>query len=391
MASGSSRMPDGPDSGPPARRDIIADLLQATSMSTDPTPVEPSFLSAFSPLDGLKNENRRALARKTVLRELGQGRLLFKEGDTDKRTYYLATGLVELLSNGRIVGSIRGGTPDARHALAPILPRRCTARVASEKIEYLSIDSDLLDVLLTWDQTGQYEVGELKAGNEAADDWMTMLLQSRAFHRIPPANLQAVFMRMQRMSYAAGDVIIRQGDEGDYFYVIVSGRCTVSRETPLNREGIKLAELGMGETFGEEALISGATRNATVAMLTDGVLMRLAKEDFNTLLNEPMLRWVEHEQAKEIVAKGGAWLDVRLPSEYEHWHLEPSINVPLYFIRLKLKSLDPAVPYVVICDNSRRSSAAAYILSERGFDAYVLLGGVAGTDLADTLIHNTAG
>jgi CRP-like cAMP-binding protein len=384
-------MPDGPDSGRPARRDIIADHLQATFMSTDPTTVEPNFLSAFSPLDGLKNENRRALARKTVLRELGQGRLLFKEGDTDKRTYYLATGLVELLSNGRIVGSIRGGTPDARHALAPVLPRRCSARVASEKIEYLSIDSDLLDVLLTWDQTGQYEVGELKAGNEASDDWMTMLLQSRAFHRVPPANLQAVFMRMQRMSYAAGDVIVRQGDEGDYFYVIVSGRCTVSRETPLNREGIKLAELGMGETFGEEALISGATRNATVTMLTDGVLMRLAKDDFNTLLNEPMLRWVEHDQAKEIVAKGGAWLDVRLPSEYEHWHLEPSINVPLYFIRLKLKSLDPAVPYVVICDNSRRSSAAAYILSERGFDAYVLRGGVAGTDLADTLIHNTAG
>jgi rhodanese-related sulfurtransferase len=65
--------------------------------------------------------------------------------------------------------------------------------------------------------------------------------------------------------------------------------------------------------------------------------------------------------------------------------------VPLYFIRLKLKSLDPAVPYVVICDNGRRSSAAAYILSERGFDAYVLQGGVAATDLADTLIHNTAG
>jgi rhodanese-related sulfurtransferase len=126
-------------------------------------------------------------------------------------------------------------------------------------------------------------------------------------------------------------------------------------------------------------------------MLTDGVLMRLAKDDFNTLLNEPMLRWVDHDQAKEIVAKGGAWLDVRLPSEYEHWHLEPSINVPLYFIRLKLKSLDPAVPYVVICDNARRSSAAAYILSERGFDAYVLRGGVAATDLADTLIHNTAG
>ena len=91
-----------------------------------------------------------------------QGRLLFKEGDTDKRTYYLVERHVELLAGGRIVGTIRGGTPDARHPLAPILPRRCSARVASEKIEYLSIDSDLLDVLITWDQTGTYEVGELQ-------------------------------------------------------------------------------------------------------------------------------------------------------------------------------------------------------------------------------------
>jgi len=198
-------------------------------MSSDPNTVELSFLRAFSPLDGLKNENLRALARKTVVRELAQGRLLFKEGDTDKRTYYLASGLVELLSNGKVVGTIRGGTPDARHPLAPILPRRCSARVASDKIEYLSIDSDLLDVLITWDQTGTYEVGEL-LNNPSADDWMTMLLQSRAFHRVPPANLQAVFMRMQRMSYAVGDVIVRQGDEGDFFYVVVRGKCSVTCE-----------------------------------------------------------------------------------------------------------------------------------------------------------------
>ena len=85
------------------------------------------------------------------------------------------------------------------------------------------------------------------------------------------------------------------------------------------------------------------------------------------------------------MAKGGTWLDVRLPSEYEHWHLEPSLNVPLYFIRLKIKTLDPAIRYVVVCDNGRRSSAAAYILSERGFDTYVLQGGIATTGLADTL------
>jgi len=352
---------------------------------TETAPLELSMLRTFSPLDGLKGENLRALARKTTLRELGHGRVLFKEGDTDKRTYYLVSGTVDLLTEGRVVGSIKAGTPDARHAIAPMMPRRCTARVATDRIEYVSIDSDLLDVLITWDQTGSYEVGELQAGSSAGDDWMTLLLQSRAFHRIPPANLQAVFMRMERVSFAAGDTVIRQGDLGDYFYAIVSGRCLVTRETPLNREGIKLAELAMGDTFGEDALISGAQRNATVTMMTDGVLMRLGKEDFNTLLNEPMLHWLDYEQAKAVIAAGGRWIDVRLPSEFEHAHFEHAINVPLYFVRLKLKTLDPAVPYVVCCDSGRRSSAAAYILSERGFDASVLRGGLATTDLADAL------
>ena len=111
---------------------------------------------------------------------------------------------------------------------------------------------------------------------------MTALLQTKAFHRIPPANIQAIFMRMQRVDYRAGEVVIKQGDDGDYFYVIVKGTCAVTRETPLNSDGIKLAELGIGDTFGEEALISDAKRNATITMLTDGALMRLGKEDFRS-------------------------------------------------------------------------------------------------------------
>jgi CRP-like cAMP-binding protein/rhodanese-related sulfurtransferase len=355
----------------------------------EPAPVDVNILRRFSPLDGLKKENASALARKTTLKEAPLGRLLFKEGDGDKRTYYLVNGVVELMAQGKIVGTIRGNTTDAKHALAPVLPRRCSARVASESVQYLAIDSDLLDVLLTWDQTGQYEVGELRSDSIAGDDWMTLLLQSRAFHRIPPANLQAVFMRMQRVEFKAGETIVRQGEEGDFFYAIVDGRCVVTRETPLNREGVKLAELSRGDTFGEESLISGARRNATVTMQTPGVLMRLAKDDFNTLLNEPMLHWVDYAAGQDIVAKGGRWLDVRLPSEFEHAHFDGAVNVPLYFVRLKIKTLDAGVPYVVCCDTGRRSSAAAYILSERGFDCAVLTGGIATTDLAEALLGNS--
>jgi CRP-like cAMP-binding protein len=350
----------------------------------DDRPVEISVLKKFSPLDGLKAENVLALARKTQLKELIAGRILFKQGDTDKRTFYIVAGTIELLANERVVGQIRGGSPEARAALTPALPRKFTAR-AVDNVQYISIDSELLDVLLTWDQTGQYEVGELgRTGAYESGDWMTTLLQTKAFHRIPPANIQAIFMRMQRINYRAGDVVIKQGTEGDFFYVMVTGKCVVTRETPLNKEGIKLAELGPGDSFGEEALIAEAKRNATVVMLTDGSLMRLGKQDFQTLLNEPLLQWIEYEDAKKLVAKGGKWLDVRLPSEFQNFRIDDAVNIPLYFIRLKLNALDRKVSYVVCCDTGRRSSAAAYILSERGFDAYVLKGGLAATEAART-------
>jgi CRP-like cAMP-binding protein len=335
-------------------------------------------LKSFAPLDGLKRENIAALAKKVSIRTMSAGRFLFKEGDTDKRKIWLVSGMVELREGERTVAMIRGGTADARNPLSPNLPRTVSARAVDE-ISYLSIDSELLDVMITWDQTGTYEVEELQAqlnGAAGGDDWMTTLLQTRSFHRIPPANIQAIFMRMQRVPYIAGDVVIKQGDEGDYFYVIVKGQCVVTRETPLNRDGIKLAELGVGDTFGEEALIAEAKRNATITMQTDGVLMRLAKDDFRELMNEPLLQWANYDQARDIVARGGRWLDVRLPSEHQNMAIEGSLNIPLYFIRLKLSTLDPKTPYVVYCDTGRRSSAAAYILVERGFDAYVLRGGL---------------
>jgi CRP-like cAMP-binding protein len=343
-------------------------------MSNDETNMQ--LLKRFSPLDGLKRDNLAALARKVQLRELSPGQVLFKEGDTEKRTFYISSGVLELVDQGKVVGTVEGGTDLARNPVAPVFPRRVSAR-ARDRVKFISIDSDLLDVMLTWDQTGTYEVSELQGKSDVGgDDWMTMLLQTKAFHKIPPANIQAIFMRMQQINYRSGDVILKQGTEGDYFYVLTRGSAIVTRETPLSKDGIKLAELSVGDTFGEEALISDAKRNATVTMTSDGAVMRLGKEDFKKLLNEPMLDWVTFEQGQKLVQNGAVWLDVRLPSEYENHHVDGAINIPLYFIRLKISTLNLATKYVVCCDTGRRSSAGAYILSERGYNAYVLQGGI---------------
>ena len=334
------------------------------------------LLRKYSPLDGLKRDNLAALARKVQIRELSPGQVLFKEGDSEKRTVYVISGLLELIDDGKVGEIIDGSKDAARNPVSPFFPRRVSAR-ARDRVQYISIDSDLLDVMLTWDQTGSYEVSELKGESDGGgDDWMTMLLQAKAFHKIPPANIQAIFMRMQQINYKSGDVVVKQGSEGDYFYVLTRGSCLVTRETPLNKEGIKLAELSVGDTFGEEALISDAKRNATVTMTSEGSVMRLGKDDFKKLLNEPMLDWVDQAAATEIIKNGGQWLDVRLPSEFENQHKDGAVNMPLYFIRLKINTLDKDTKYIVCCDTGRRSSAGAYILSERGYQAYVLQDGI---------------
>jgi len=346
------------------------------------TELTTSVLQRFAPIDSLKRQNLVALCKKTEIAALKTGDTLFRSGDKEKRTYYLVSGTLELQDESGNTEVIEAAGDAARTAISPHLPRQTTA-TATSAVEYICLDSDLLDVMLTWDQTGTYEVNDLRGESSGgADvDWMTTLLQTKAFHRIPPANLQAIFMRMQKVNFKAGDVVIKQGDDGDFFFAITRGNCGITRETPLNRDGIRLAELGPGDTFGEESLISDAKRNATVTMLSDGSVMRLAKDDFNTLLNEPMLDWVNYQEAKKIVADGGVWLDVRLPSEFESFHESEALNIPLYFMRLKLSTLDKDMTYVVCCDTGRRSSAGAFILNERGFDTRVLQGGLNTTEL----------
>lgn len=340
-------------------------------------PADKNVLRTFTPLNALGPENLQEILAKAVINEMPAGHYLFKEGDRDKHVVYVLQGVVELLADSVVNSTVSGGSPDARHPLANEQPRKFSAR-AKTAVQYARVDRDLLDIMLTWDQSVAYEVDELlvEEGDET-DDWMTRILQTKAFYRVPPANIQAMFLRMEPARFMAGDSVVRQGDEGDYFYIIKQGRCQVIRETSRHPEGIVLAELATGDSFGEEALISESRRNATVRMLTDGVLMRLAKADFLKLLNEPLLDWVSYDEAAALAQQGAVWLDVRLPSEYEKQRIPGALNIPLYFLRSKLRELDANTRYIVYCDTGRRSSAAAYLLSERGFHAYVLKDGLA--------------
>ena len=336
-------------------------------------------LRQFVPLNELTSDNLQDLANKTRIETLPKGKALFKKGENDNFSFYLLSGELLLLGEGSDKKNIRGGTSPTRFPLEHHRPRRYTA-IAESDCHFFRIDNDMLDILLTWDQNAGMMVADLDEtdasdNDDEGGDWMTMMLRSEIFHRIPPSNIQAVFMRMEEIQVRKGEVVITQGDEGDYYYFIQKGRCLVTH-TVKSGKVIKLAELAAGTGFGEEALISDNKRNANVTMLSDGVLMRMAKKDFVELLKAPVLQTVDYATARKMVSDGAIWLDVRLESEHNNLAIPESLNIPLYLLRIKTHELLRDVKYIVYCDTGRRSSSAAYLLSERGFDAYYLEGGL---------------
>jgi len=343
--------------------------------------IDPKQIKSLSPINSLNPENAQELIKKISAVTVQPGHYIFKKGDADKFHAYLLKGEIELVDDKKVVKVVKAGSPDGLQPLAHGFPRPLAARVKSAAV-ITKINSDMLDIMLTWDQTGSYTVEGVDE-EEDETDWMTRILQTRAFHRIPPANIQAMFMRMESVSFKPGEKVIEQDAEGDYFYIIKEGRCLVTRATPANPNGVKLATLSVGDSFGEEALISDSKRNATITMLTEGHLMRLNKEDFNSLLNEPLLNWVDYAEGKQLVAAGAVWFDVRLPTEHKANHIKDSINIPLIFLRMKANSLDSNKKYVIYCDTGRRSSAASFLLNEKDIESFVLKDGVDSADPGD--------
>jgi len=342
--------------------------------------IDKDMLKSFVPPSALNAENFQELAGKTFIEEVAAGKTIFKVGDADRKAVYLIEGTVQLSDASGQASAVTAGADVAKHPLANQQPRKRNA-VAKTACKITRIDSDLLDILLTWDQLSGIEVDELSAGTDDANDddgdWMTRILQSKAFLQVPPANIQAMFMRIQEVPVKANETIIKQGDGGDYYYIVKTGKCKVTRASKTGSE-LVLATMSNGDAFGEEALLSEAKRNANIIMMTDGVLMRLSKEDFNELLKEPMLNWVSKEEAVKMVAEGAVWVDVRLDSEHKNSCIKGSISLPLFMLRMKADKLDISKTYVLYCDTGRRSSAAAFLLKERGFMAHCLQGGLTG-------------
>jgi CRP-like cAMP-binding protein len=351
------------------------------------------------PLQSLREADQLTLAKQSSVLSFSAGQVAFTRGEMARNQAYLISGELELQLE-HSSSSLRADEVGARFPLASGNRRSATA-LCLKPSEILFVDRELLDLLLTWSQTGSSDAKRTQTqtttsaqdsstqesrGSGTTDEsdeidtvhrdsepneWMTSLLQSKAFLRIPAANIAQIFASMEAISFAPGQTIIQQGTPGDFYYVVTDGRVQVVLESQGRHEEEELAQLGAGKAFGEEALVSGAPRNASVRALTRCSLMRLSSAAFTKLLRAPLLQEVNaHDHTDQ------QWLDVRVPEEFHHGHLAGAINLPLNELRQSAKKLNQSAEYWVYCDTGRRSASAVYLLTERGFNARLVRGGV---------------
>jgi MFS family permease len=116
------------------------------------------------------------------------------------------------------------------------------------------------------------------------DDERKRLAEVPIFAGLPPARLERAMAAAKVVPIRAGDVIIRQGDEADRFYVIAEGEVEVTQVPPDGGAPSVLRRMGPNEVFGEIGLLSGVPRTATVTGVRDGTLVGLDREPFLELV-----------------------------------------------------------------------------------------------------------
>ena len=339
-------------------------------MNASTQTIDNTLFQGFTPLSALDHHTLEKLARHATIQHIDAGNFLFERGDTTAQTLFLLEGEIELCSPVFPTQKVNAGSDAGRYPLAHSFPRQFTALSVSD-VQILILPLDILEVMPL-----DAAKGKSASANAPGDLWKTQWLNSPMLRNLPAANKEALLSKMEEIKVHAGQVVIHQEEPADSYFVIKKGRCSVSRRPAPGARDVKLAELTEGQGFGEEALITNVSRNASVTMLNDGLLLRLSKQDFIALLARPLLHHLPFQNAIELVEQGAVLIDVRAPEEFEIDGLIGSINMPLPVLRLKASRLQRDCTYIVYSNTGHFSSVAAFLLIQQGQKAYVLQGGL---------------
>lgn len=199
-----------------------------------------------------------------------------RQGDLGDRFFLILEGdaaVIQQEPSGleNVVATLHVGDGFGEVALLQETPRTATVRASSPLLLQAVRRESFLHTLR--------QAGIAPAETTALLRSFHTLRDTEVFRHLSPSALTQLLRRFARRSFTTGDMVIKEGEPGDAFYLIETGQVKVERH------GEPLAELGPGECFGELALLRGAPRAASVCCLGVCSLLVLERHDFRAVLS----------------------------------------------------------------------------------------------------------
>jgi len=113
---------------------------------------------------------------------------------------------------------------------------------------------------------------------------ITFLLETPMFMNLTPMELAEIIHIVKSEKYQAGDVVFKEGDPGDAWYVIYRGAVEVLKEDENGSK--KINELGPQACFGEMSVLDGLPRSATIQVTEDSEIFRIPRDEFAELIDQ---------------------------------------------------------------------------------------------------------
>ncbi|HSC75057.1 MAG TPA: cyclic nucleotide-binding domain-containing protein [Pseudomonadales bacterium] len=349
--------------------------------------INANTIQPYKPFSELSDKYRKQVVFASDIVEFAKAETVLK-GQIDRHCYYyLLKGKLSFKTGLLLKKTISSDDDTCLFDIGRLLPDSVDI-VAADAGHMLVVKADLMDAALAWTQANDAasasgtnsRVASSKAEQPMAmeeegdedSDWMSALLAYPLFFNLPPANISRVLSLFEKIDVKKGEAVIKQGDEGNYFYALIKGKAQVITD---NQTDKPTAILSSGSYFGEDALVSGAPRSASVIMNTDGEVGRLDRESFQSLLQDPVVKYISQEDVGKNLMKRGVrcvLIDVRSREEFKHSPSPNSRNIPYRELRETISTLDKESSYFISPEGGKRSELAAHLMSQANLQAFVI-------------------
>ncbi|XP_049592051.1 cGMP-dependent protein kinase 2 isoform X2 [Syngnathus scovelli] len=201
-----------------------------------------------------------------------KGQLVIHEGESGNYLYVLADGSLQVIQSGKLLSELRPGTAFGELAILYNCKRTATVKAVTESHVW-ALDRQTFQAIM------------MRTAQARHEEYFRFLRSVSLLQELPEEKLAKIVDCLEVDYFQKGDYIIREGEEGNTFFIIAKGQVIVTQSTEGFAEPQQIKTLGVGRYFGEKALISEDLRSANIICNEDDTqCLVVDRDNFNQMV-----------------------------------------------------------------------------------------------------------